>query len=265
MGQPQFSSSSLGLRSINAQEDGLTGVLAGDGGLPGLPCGLFCASFTLVDHSCEKCGAAVEDGRPFCPQCRAPQIHVEIAIPAGEAQAGANGAIDAPSIRFPLPADFARSPGLQASLFDRGVAVRAALKAGVLGVFISMIPVLGVVLTGCLAVYLYRRERGIAPAAAAASRLGGAAGVVSFAINSALIAIRVFVLHAQQEYIESVLKIAQAVGYNPADPEIQAAVHNLFTPSGMALTFFFGMIFTVALAALGGAVAAVVMRRPPGA
>ena len=95
------------------------------------------------------------------------------------------------------------------------------------------------------------------------SRLGAAAGVVAFAINSALIAIRVFVLHAQQEYIESFLKVAQAIGYNPADPDIQNAVHNLFTPAGMVLTFFFGMIFAVALAALGGAVAAAVMRRPP--
>jgi len=230
---------------------------------PELPSFWICASFTSVDHSCDKCGAAVEDGRPFCPQCRAPQIHVQIAIPAAEAEAAANGTIGTPSVRVPSPADFARPPGLQTSLFDRGTAVRAALKAGVLGVFISMIPVLGVVLTGSLAVFFYRRERGLAPPTRIGSRLGAAAGVVAFAINSALIAIRVFVLHAQQEYIESFLKVAQAIGYNPADPDIQNAVHNLFTPAGMVLTFFFGMIFAVALAALGGAVAAAVMRRPP--
>jgi len=190
---------------------------------------------------------------------------VQIAIPAGEAEAAANGAIRTSSGRIPLPGDFERPPGLQPSLFDRAIAVRAALKAGILGVFVGMIPVLGIVLTGSLAVFFYRRERGLAPATRIGSRLGAAAGVVAFAINSALVAIRVFVLHAQQEYIESVLKIAQAVGYNPADPEIQNAVHNLFTPPGMALTFFFGMIFTIALAALGGAIAAVVMRRSPGA
>jgi len=230
---------------------------------PGLPSSKFCASFTSVDHPCEKCGVAVEDGRPFCPQCHAPQIHVQIAIPAGEAAAAPNGVTDTSAVRIPLPADFARSPGLETSLFDRGIAVRAALKAGVLGVFVSIIPVLGIVLTGSLAVFFYRREKGLAPAARIGSRLGAAAGVVAFAINSALIAIRVFVLHAQQEYIESFLKVAQAIGYNPADPDIQAAIHNLFTPAGMVLTFFFGMIFTVALAALGGAVTAAVMRRPP--
>jgi hypothetical protein len=87
--------------------------------------------------------------------------------------------------------------------------------------------------------------------------------VVSFAINALLIVIRVFALHAQQEYIDAITKIAQMVGYNPADPDIQAGIHNLLTPSGMAVTFFFGMIFTVVLAALGGAMAALFFRPGP--
>src|ERR1700757_2928378 len=29
-----------------------------------------------MEHACYKCAAAVEDGVPFCPQCRAPQIRV---------------------------------------------------------------------------------------------------------------------------------------------------------------------------------------------
>jgi hypothetical protein len=188
---------------------------------------------------------------------------VEIAGPPGEAEA-ASGAAGEPRIRIPEMGEFGRTLTLQQSLFDRNIAARAALKAGVLGVFVGMlIPVLGIVLTGWLALYFYRRERGLAPGAAFGSRLGGAAGVVSFGINSVLILIRLFVLHGQQQFIESMLKIAQAVGYNPADPEIQAAIRNLFTPSGMVLTFFLGLIFTVALASLGGALAAVVLRQPP--
>src|SRR5208283_4016826 len=77
-----------------------------------------------------------------------------------------------------------------------------------------------------------------------------------FGINTLLITVRLLVFHAQREYIDTMLKIAQAVGYNPADPEIQAAVRNLFTPEGLVLTIFFGMIFTVALAALGAGLAA---------
>ena len=143
---------------------------------------------------------------------------------------------------------------------DRNVAVRAALKAGVLGVFIGMIPLLGIVLTGTLAVYLYRRENGFALPAALGSRLGGAAGVVAFAINALLITIRIFVFHAQQEYTDNILKIAQRFGANVADPDVQASIHNLFTPSGLAITFFFGMIFTVVLASAGGALASLLLR-----
>ena len=143
---------------------------------------------------------------------------------------------------------------------DRSIAVRAALKAGVLGVFIGMIPFLGIVLTGALGVFLYRRESGFTLSAALGSRLGGAAGVVVFAINALLITIRIFVFHAQQEYTEAILKVVQRFGANAADPDLQASIHNLFTPSGLALTFFFGMIVTVVLASVGGALASLFLR-----
>ena len=144
---------------------------------------------------------------------------------------------------------------------DRGKAVRAALKAGVLGVFIGMIPFLGMVLTGALAVFFYRRENGVSPPTALGSRLGGAAGVVAFAINALMITIRIFIFHAQQEYIDAILKITQKFGANAADPDIQASIHNLFTPAGLVITFFFVMIFTVVLASVGGALASL-MNRP---
>jgi hypothetical protein len=137
---------------------------------------------------------------------------------------------------------------------DRGKAVRAALKAGVLGVFIGMIPLLGMVLTGALAVFFYRRENRVSPPIAHGSRLGGAAGVVAFAINALMITIRIFIFHAQQEYI------VQKFGANAADPDIQTSIHNLFTPAGLAMTFFVGMIFTLALASVGGALASLLLR-----
>jgi hypothetical protein len=143
---------------------------------------------------------------------------------------------------------------------DRGIAVRAALKAGVLGVFIGMIPLLGMVLTGALAVFFYRRENRVSPPAALGSRLGGAAGVVAFAINALMVTIRIFIFHAQQEYTDAILKIAQKFGANAADPDIQASIHNLFTPSGLVITFFFGMIFTVVLASIGGALTSRILR-----
>ena len=168
-------------------------------------------------------------------------------------------AVDQP-VQIPQLTNFDRSDAVQPGQFDRGVAVGAALKAGVLGFFIGMIPVLGIVLTGSLAVFFYRRAKAGVPTARIGGRVGAAAGVVSFGINSLLLVIRIFFLHGQQQYIDAITKFAQAVGYDTADPVIQATIRNLVSPPGLALTFFFGMIFTVALAALGGALAALLWR-----
>jgi hypothetical protein len=190
---------------------------------------------------------------------------VQVTIPDAEIAGGVNPAPDELSAEIPPEARLAspqtRPAGsTRAGTMDRGIAVRAALKAGVLGVFIGMIPFLGSVLTGALGVFFYRRKNGFALPAALAGRVGGAAGVVAFAINALLITIRIFVFHAQQEYVDAILKVAQRFGANAADPDIQASIRSLFTPSGLALTFFFGMVVTVVLAAVGGALASLFLR-----
>jgi hypothetical protein len=145
---------------------------------------------------------------------------------------------------------------------NRGTASRAALKAGVLGVFIGMIPFLGIVLTGALAVYFYRREAKLVLPAALASRLGGAAGIVASAINALLLTIWIFVFHAQQNYIDSLTRFAISAGFNAADPDFQAGLHKALTPAGFAITFFFGLIFALVLASVGGALASWWLRPP---
>jgi len=184
---------------------------------------------------------------------------VQVAVPDAGVAAGSNPAPDESSPEIPQAGHSGR-PSTMAGTMDRGIAVRAAFKAGVLGIFVGMIPFLGIVLTGALAVFFYRRESDFVLPAALGSRLGGAAGVVAFAINALLITIRVFVFHAQQEYTDLFLKVAQRFGANAADPDIQASIRNLFTPSGLALTFFFGMIVTVVLASVGGALASLFLR-----
>ncbi len=149
-----------------------------------------------------------------------------------------------------------------ANLLDRRVAVRAALKAGVFGILASIVitPLLGTILAGALVVYFYHHEKRFALPTALAARLGGAAGIVVFAVNALTFTIWIFVYHGQKEYTEYLLKMVQRFGINPADPDIQASFHNLFTPSGLALTLFFGMIFTLALGSIGGALASLFMR-----
>lgn len=213
-----------------------------------------------MEHSCQQCGSAVEDGRPFCPQCRAPQIHVQIAAPDSEIAAGLNSAQGTLSSETSQIGYSAFPTATAGSTLNRTPAVRAALQAGVVGILLGIIPFLGILLTGALAVYFYRRQSGYALPAALASRLGGAAGVITFAINALLITIEIFVFHARQRYTDYVMTIVQRFGANASDPDMQASIHNMFTPGGLALTFFFVMIVSVVLASIGGAVASLVMR-----
>jgi hypothetical protein len=84
--------------------------------------------------------------------------------------------------------------------------------------------------------------------------------VVAFAINALLITIRIFVFHAQQEYIDFLTRFAHTVGANAADPDFQAGIRSLLTPSGLAITFLFGMIIAAVLASMGGALASLFLR-----
>lgn len=214
-----------------------------------------------MDHPCEKCGAVVEDGRPFCQQCRAPQIHVQVAVQSGETAAAVNDAQGERSARVSEAGEVDPLSVLEPALSDRGRAGRVALKAGLLGAVLGIIsPAIGVVLAGTLAVFFYRRQKGLTPSIRIASRLGGAAGIVSFTVDYLLLVIEIFAMHAQREYTDKFLKVWETLGYSPTDPQVQASVRMLLAPSGLMLTFVFGIIFAVILAALGGAVAALFSR-----
>jgi hypothetical protein len=217
----------------------------------------FYASFKDVEHACQQCGTEVEDGRPFCPQCRAPQIHVQITVP--EVVVPELNSAAAEWSPEPVRAEYSDRPVLSANTIDSGAAVRVALKAGLAGVLISIIimPLIGILLAGVLAVYFYRREKGVVLPAALGARLGGAAGVVCFIISLLLVTIHILAFHAQQLYIDGFLKAAQTFGNNPSDPVVQASLHNLLTPVGLAITFFFAMLFVIVLASIGGALASV--------
>jgi len=147
-----------------------------------------------------------------------------------------------------------------AGALDSRFAARAALKAGGLGVFIGIIPFLGIILTGALAVVFYRRQSGLVLPTALGMRLGGAAGVVVFAVN-AVFTVLIIVLRAQQQCIDALVTVAQRFGVNTTDASFQAGIHNLFTVSALATSFFTALVF----AAVGGALASLFLRprNPP--
>jgi len=224
-----------------------------------LPCSsLRCALASKnVDHSCQQCGTTVEDGRPFCPQCRAPQISVKVAEPTvaeplslmeGSTIESMQSLPSAHSDRVIL------SAGTPVETNDSRIAVRAVLWAGLLGVFIGAIPIVGILLTGGLAVFFYRRKSGLGVPASLGVRLGGAAGVVVFAIG-ALFAVTIIAMHAQQQCVDAMVSTLQKFGADTADPRVQASLRDVFTPSGQLMSF----LVTVVFAAIGGAIASVFM------
>jgi ABC-type antimicrobial peptide transport system permease subunit len=138
------------------------------------------------------------------------------------------------------------------------VATRSALKAGAIGIFLGTIPLVGILLTGWLAVYFYKRQKGAAPRTTRGAQLGGAAGVVVSAIN-AVFTIAIIVSHAQQQCVDKFVEVAQKLGINTQTPEFQASMSGLFTPSGIVSSFVVALV----LASIGGAMAAILLRRPP--
>ena len=164
----------------------------------------------------------------------------------------------APLTGLPRPLDFQPVQDLHSGLFNQRAAVRAAIGAGLLGTLIGIIPILGIVLTGALAVYLYRRQAKIPLPLATGARLGAAAGIVLFAVNSLFI-IPIIVMHAQQGCIDALTQFCQKVGINTANPQFQASIGELFTPAGLARAF----VVALALTAIGGALGAFLMRQPP--
>jgi endogenous inhibitor of DNA gyrase (YacG/DUF329 family) len=207
-----------------------------------------------VEHSCPQCGTTVEDGRPFCPQCRAPQINVLVAAPQAGIATVASHESDRNSPETAESGNFDR-PARSANTIDSGAAVRAALKAGALGLFIGAIPIIGIPLTGALAVFFYRRRSGSIVPAALGAQLGGAAGFFVFAIG-ALLVIAVVGLHAQQQCVDTMITTFQKLGADTSDPNFQDRIRDVFTPSGQALAFF----ITIVPASIGGTLASLFFR-----
>src|SRR5574340_280392 len=112
-----------------------------------------------MDHGCHKCGARVEDGVAFCPQCGAPQIrvsaleHTSEPLPSEAPGASALAQPAAPQAG-PQPSAVPAGP----ATLQWGQAVPAAASAGV------------------LVVVLYRRRF---PTGTLTPRLGAKVGAVA--------------------------------------------------------------------------------------
>ena len=193
---------------------------------------------------------SVSDGRPFCPHCRAPQVRVEVAAaPSGEDLPATDLLI--PVAVTPEHSESLREPATD----DRRIARSALFKAGLIGILlVMMIPFLGSVLTGILAVWMYRRSGGTPHPSGFGARVGAAAAALAFFIVGATNAFQITILHAQRDSEEAAFKLFEAIGANVSDPQLLTSIHWVFTPPGMVFSIIFGVIVSAVLGALGGAI-----------
>lgn len=206
-----------------------------------------------MDQPCYKCGQMAEEGRVFCPHCRAPQIRVIIAesatVPAsGPAQPTQLTASETvPVIAVPTSWDQAAQP-----------CAVAALIAALGMVFQLIVPPIAAIGAGFLAVALYRRRNPeIAIRARSGARLGAICGFFCSGMTAILAAVRVAVLHEGGKIRAVILNAIEQQSIPHPDPQSQAVLDFFRSPAGLLLFLVFliivGMILLILLGMLGGA------------
>jgi hypothetical protein len=210
-----------------------------------------------MEIQCYKCGAALEEGTPFCERCRAPQIRVVTAAPEYSP-----GLAEIPY------------PNTSSDRIEWPVAFRAAAIAGSVGAFLMLTPLgllgLGMVTSGLLAIVIYRsRAPECALSAGAGTRLGALSGLIGSAVFAVLATLGILISHKGPWLREKMLESIQEAAARSSDPQAQQAVEFFKTPQGLATSLIVGAIFVfiafVVLSAAGGAIGALVTRKRDGA
>jgi len=207
-----------------------------------------------MEEPCYKCGQMLEEGRVFCPHCRAPQIRVAVADPVAAIPADSPvqpGQLPAsqtvPVLAVPMRWDQAAQP-----------CAIAAIIAAIGMVLRLIVPVIAVIGAGFLAVALYRRRNPeIAVSARTGARLGAICGFFCAGMTAILGALRVAILHEGGKIRTVLLDALQQQSGRYPDADFQASLDFFRSPTGLVLmlVFFFiaALIILILLGMLGGA------------
>jgi hypothetical protein len=206
-----------------------------------------------MEHPCDKCGHIVEDGRPFCGQCGAPQIRVVLP----EAVTPVAGSISSatPVYSPDSPGALNRSPLSPTIVWPSAIrtCAVAALIAALFMAFGLMVPLLAVLGAGFLAVMIYHRKN---PAwlvnARSGAQVGAVCGILFYAFAAVFESVAMAVFHTSGEVRKKMLEALQQAASRSNDPQVQAAFEKLRTPEGIALMLVFGMIFLFLLSIAAG-------------
>lgn len=200
----------------------------------------------------------MQEGRPFCPYCSAPQIRVVIsdavpaAMPIGEVTVP-------PRIPTELPAS-QTVPVLAVPTHWSQAVKPCALAALVASLLMSLglNPFVAMLAVGFLAVVFYRQGHpGALLGAGAGARLGAISGLLWFAISSIFEALVVLVLHKGPEIRQYLLTAVNQAASRTNDPQALAMFDRFKTPDGIEVLMIIGLIAaffaSIVLGAIGGA------------
>ncbi len=227
----------------------------------------------------------MEDGRPFCPSCHAPQIKVPVRPPTAPVTEplppGTPEDLQPPA--EPLVSESGRLTGAPAEpprplpegrLIWRP-AFGSALVAGLLAAVGTSVPVIPLAMlcmfaAGGLAVTLYRRrvsEQTVTPWMGA--KLGVLSGGLGFGLLAVLSGLRLFAASERSELRAAFRDKMQEAMANAADPDVRQAMDQfrnyIATDHGLILMvlMFLGIaaVFFLVFSALGGALGAALFGR----
>ncbi len=208
----------------------------------------------------------MEEGRPFCPHCRAPQIRVLIAEPDAATAAIRRDISAIPAATVGLPAS--QTVPVLAVPMQWSQALKPCTLAAVVTSLLMLVglnPFVGMLMVGFLAVVFYRLgspEASIRPSAGA--RLGALSGLICFALASIVEAVAVLALHKGAEIRQALLTTINQAAARTSDPQALAMFERFKSPEGLEALMIFGILFGlvagVMLAALTGALGGAVLR-----
>jgi hypothetical protein len=209
-----------------------------------------------MEHVCDKCGNAVEDGVALCSHCRAPQIRVAIA----EQEPQPSAAWERP---FPTVAPTAgpatgQTDPSQTIYWGQGLPA-AALAGVVAGIGMMFVGVLGGLAGGFLSVVFYRRRtRGGRLLPRAGARLGALSGLLGFSMFA-------FVTVPTGLFRTMMVEMIRKYSAQSPDPQMQALAEGwldaLKTPGGVTAWLVGLLLFLLVAAAVGGALGGALLSR----
>ncbi len=206
-----------------------------------------------MEQPCYKCGASVEEGVAFCPQCNAPQIRVAVPEPALDGEPASDTRL---SPSYEPTAARARELRFPEAWWAAGLGVMAGAIPVV--ILFGLPPGLGMMVAGFLAVVFYRRRltpRGVSVGLGA--RLGALCGLLASAALALGVAVAATVFHQGERMHKGLLDLMQQ-SWAPPSPQV---IEVLKTPTGIVVLAVVSIFSALLFGTLGGTIGAAILGR----